>query len=93
MKKKYCAPLIKEVLFKAEEAVSTCITDGQGNVIYRNVTPERDHYSTGDLWIHGEHKLFPPRNRSVWYHGRWIGLEVLYDEETDYLIINDNNAS
>ncbi len=54
MKKKYCAPVIKAVLFKAEEAVSACIKNNYTGEIIRDVTPENDYRTTGDVWIRGD---------------------------------------
>ena len=51
MKKKYCAPLIKEVLFKADETVSACIINPYTGRIIQDVTPEDDYLTTRDVWI------------------------------------------
>ncbi|MBR3231421.1 MAG: hypothetical protein IKF75_01960, partial [Lachnospiraceae bacterium] len=53
MKKKYCAPVIKAALFKAEEAVSACVVDNN-NVKVTDATPEDDYWwPRGDNWAYG----------------------------------------
>ena len=79
MKKKYCAPVIKAVLFKAEEAVSACVVDLFGNVRADHVTPEDD----GDNWATFNYEI-------VW----WRRFSPRYDYfPTVYLVSDTTNAS
>lgn len=74
MKKKYCTPIIKEVVFRAEEAVSACAVDLFGNVWADHITPEDD----GDNWATSNYEIF-------W----WRRLSPRYDYYlTGYLVSN-----
>ncbi len=95
MKKKYCAPVIKAVLFKAEEAVSACVWDPELKIkVAENVTPEEDYrplnpFRPGDGWAHGR---YVGGDDDHWYlieSGDWhIGYKW-----TKYLITDRPNAS
>ncbi len=93
MKKKYCVPVIREVVFKVEEAVSTCITDGHGTVIASNITPEEDYPI--DSFAQGKYVGYvQPLDSEYWFEARrsWLG-NIVYEKRTDLLVANDTNAS
>ncbi len=74
MKKKYCAPVIKEVLFKAEEAVSACIIYVDTVSYYETTTTIQGatEIDDGDDWMlyNGNWVKKPSNNQEYWYLDR-----------------------
>ena len=91
MKKKYCAPVIKAVLFKAEEAVSACIFNPYTGESIQNVTPEDDYWLPwGDNWAYGSNVR--GGNPDYWYTRRLFDGYWGY-HNSGLLISNRPNAS
>ena len=90
MKKKYCQPMVTEIVFRAEEAVSVCMFNALGNKQKIEATPENDYKKNGDPWAHGEFvDLYPNPAADIHYWYYKPGPYTTY-KITEWLVAKDD---